>query len=386
MENNNSSKKLVIIIAIILIGIIGFFTYKYFDKTVGTIHITYKRNGASSIGKISDRLIDTNEVELPSIQRTGGYIVGWSTKKNNKKAEYKAGERIKVKKDTTLYAITYKVNSLTINANDIDFVSNKNVTCKAYNEDSTCRVHVPVFNKIGYENRGYSIYPGGVTGTIYPNSYYDLKNNVTIYPVFNMNTRGKAIQVKDTINKYNINIDIEYGCSETVINKYLGYIDNIYKYSNYILIGSKISFLAETSFNNLWGAQYLGMNYGPSSLRMFDIKCTESTRSDLYLTMVHELAHTWDFYYSNFFNNPISDEADVMNLFTKYSNYTNKPFRTYSYSNNREFFADMMRYYYFKYLDKKSDFVNLNYPEDIKVVMEKYICIASNNYDKTKCN
>ena len=171
-----------------------------------------------------------------------------------------------------------------------------------------------------------------------------------------------------------------------IINKYLGYIDNIYKYSNYILIGSKISFLAETNFNNVWGAQYLGMNYGPSSLRMFDIKCTESTRSDLYLTMVHELAHTWDFYYSNFFNNPISDEADVMNLFTKYSNYTNKPFRTYSYSNNREFFADMMRYYYFKYLDKKSDFVNLNYPEDIKVVMEKYICIASNNYDKTKCN
>lgn len=104
MENSNSSKKLVIIIAIILIGIIGFFIYKYFDKTVGTIHITYKRNGASSIGKISDRLIDTNEVELPSIQRTGGYIVGWSTKKIVRKLNIKLEKELKLKR---YYIICY---------------------------------------------------------------------------------------------------------------------------------------------------------------------------------------------------------------------------------------------------------------------------------------
>ena len=385
MESSNNRKSLILVIIVIILAIIAFFAYYNFNYSSSSVTITYKRNGATSIEKVSDKASFNNEVTLPSITRVGGYVLGWSIDENSETATYKVGEKIKIDENITLYAITYKVNSLSIYADEVDYVSEKNVTCKAFNQETSCTVHVPIFNKIGYENRGYSIYPGGITGTIYPNSDYSIKNNITIYPIFNLNTRKKVIQVKNTINKYNINIDVEYGCSDSSINRYLGYIDGIYKYSNYILIGSKISFLSESSFNTLWGQQYLGMNYGPSSLRMFDIKCTDNTRSDLYLTMVHELSHTWDFYYSNYYNIPISDEPDVMNLFTKYSNYTNKPFRTYSYSNNREFFADMMRYYYFKYLDVKDEFVNLNYPSDIKEIMEKYICIATNNYDKTKC-
>ena len=101
--------------------------------------------------------------------------------------------------------------------------------------------------------------------------------------------------------------------------------------------------------------------------------------------MVHELAHTWDFYYSNHFNSFISEQNDVRNLYSKYLNSSNRPFRDYSYTNIQEFFADSVRYYYLKYIDPSSYFQNLTYPDDVRRVLEKYICIAKNNYQKGSC-
>ena len=101
--------------------------------------------------------------------------------------------------------------------------------------------------------------------------------------------------------------------------------------------------------------------------------------------MVHELGHSWDYFYSVKKGNNITSNADIINLFNKYKNMSSRPFRDYSYSNIYEFFADMGKYYYFKYTKKSSEYVNMSYPDDIKKVMEKYICIAKNDYDEEKC-
>ena len=129
----------------------------------------------------------------------------------------------------------------------------------------------------------------------------------------------------------------------------------------------------------------MGMNYGPNGLRLFDIKCPNQIDSNYYATMVHELAHTWDFYYSNYFSRSISEENDYINLYSKYERMNQRPFRDYSYTNIREFMADTVRYYYFKYLDPRTGYKELEYPADVKNVLEKYICIANNDYKQTGC-
>ena len=108
--------------------------------------------------------------------------------------------------------------------------------------------------------------------------------------------------------------------------------------------------------------------------------------NNYYATIVHELAHTWDFYYGSVIGNDITEQSDIVNLFNKYRNMHNRPFRDYSYTDIKEFFADMVRYYYLKYIDPINSYKNLDYPLEVKKVLEKYICISSNDYDKNMCN
>ena len=84
-----------------------------------------------------------------------------------------------------------------------------------------------------------------------------------------------------------------------------------------------------SSFNTIWGSSYVGMNYGPKSLRSVDIRCSNSSYNDYYATMVHEMAHSWDFFYASKFGSNISSQNDVINLYEKYQKSKNKPFREY---------------------------------------------------------
>ena len=127
------------------------------------------------------------------------------------------------------------------------------------------------------------------------------------------------------------------------------------------------------------------MNYGPKSLRSVDVRCSPNSFNDYYATMVHEMAHSWDFYYGLKTGKNISSQNDIINLFSKYSKAKNRPFRDYSYSNIYEFVADMMRYYYFKYYVPTYGFKSSVYPSDIKKALEKYICISKNDYQEDKC-
>lgn len=355
------------------------------DKEVFTA--TFEKNGADSIEKASLTCEETNgkcEIILPSIKKEGSVILGWNDENANY-AKYKVGDKIELQGNQKFYAITYYENKLTIVNNSLDYISDNEVTCKVYNNEQNCSIVIPNYNKIGYENRGYSLRKDSLTGTIFPNQVYKLKKDVSLYPIYNTLTRGEVINVNKIISKYDFIIEIEHGCPSNVYNGYLNYIDKIYQRANYLLIGSKITFLNANTFDKLWTSRYVGMNYGPNLLRLFDVKCPSNLSVNYYPTIVHELAHTWDFYYRNYFSKNISDENDFVNLYSKYQNSKDRPFRDYSYNNIREFFADSVRYYYFKYVDPLYEYLILDYPMDIKIVVEKYMCIANNNYNKFAC-
>ena len=325
-------------------------------------------------------------VTLPAAERENGIILGYSDNKDDLVEKYKPGESITLEENISLYAISYKINSLIIVNNGVDYLEKDKIECRMYNENRKCQIILPQFNKIGYENKGYSTSNESLTGFIYPGDVYEISKDTTLYPIYSTSSRHRSLSISKTFTYQNSIIEVESGCKESVYNEYLKYLDGIKKHVPFLLLGNKITFVVDSSFDTIWGSNYVGMNFGPKSLRSVDIRCSNNSYNDYYATMVHEMSHSWDFYYGTKLGDNISSHSDIINLYNKYKNRSDRPFREYSYSSIYEFVADMMRYYYFKYYVPKSGFSNLNFPSDIKTTLEKYICVSLNDYDESKCS
>lgn len=349
----------------------------------------FKENGAL---KVSSKKITCNvyndkcEITLPMIEVLRGEVLGWSTKNNSMSAMYKVGDVITIDHDQTFYAITYYENTLTIINNELDYLSNEKVSCRVYNDAKNCRVVVPNYNKIGYETRGYSTRSDSLTGIVFPNQSYTLNKDLTLYPIYNTLFHNLVIDTQKVINRYGFVIEIENSCSSSIYNEYLNYIDRIKEKASFLLIGSKITFLTDDTFTQIWTKNYSGMNYGPYALRLVDIRCSSRNLKQAYSVVVHELAHTLDLQYSIYHDGKtISEESDLINLYVKYKDMPNRPFTDYSYSVINEFFASAVTGYYFRYIEENDETLGDDYPYDLKEVIEKYICIAKNNYVEEGC-
>ena len=350
--------------------------------------VVFRLNGATNIDKNVVRCqIEGNscKVKLPNATRDNGIVLGYSDNKDDRVAKYNVNTEIEINKSQNLYVISSKTNTLRIERNNVDYLEKDELSCQMFNEDRACKVILPKYNKVGFEIKGYSTSNESLTGFTYPNDEYALSKDGVLYPIFSTSSRHRSINVSKVLNYQESIIEIENGCSAARTKEYLGYLDDMSKYVPFLLLGNKITFVTDSSFDTIWGKTYVGMNFGPKSLRSVDIRCSDKIYNDYYATMVHEMAHSWDFYYANRLGENISSQSDIINLYNKYKNAKNHPFREYSYSNIYEFFADMVRYYYFKYYVPKSMFKDLSYPSDIKKVLEKYICIAKSNYDESKC-
>lgn len=396
----NKRKRFVITICVILIlvfSVIGIVnikklnnnTYQYnIADNSGYYTVKINLNGSSSVSeKIVRCKIDNNGcyVILPNAVRDNGTVLGYSDNKNDHEAKYSLLSRAFISSNVELYVISFSENTLTIDSNNIDFLEDNDLTCKAYNTSKSCKVTLPRYNKKGYENKGYSTSHESLTGFVYAGDIYEMSKDTTVYPIYSTSSRHKVIDI-DKVLEYNGSfIEIEKGCEESVYNNLLSYLDAIKIYAPYMLLGNKITFLSDSTFDEVWGSKYVGMNYGPKTLRSVDIRCSKTVYNDYYATMVHEMAHSWDFYYAKRLGDNISSQSDVINLYNKYKNQPRSIFREYSFSNLYEFVADMMRYYYFKEYVPRTPYKNLDYPTDIKTSLEKYICISINDYVEGKC-
>ena len=399
MYNHQKTLKITLLVLIIFLVLIVVYsmTINMFKEKEEIINnpeivsytVSFDLNGADIIETKRLSCVMENggcSIILPKAERNGGEVLGYNLKSDDINAKYLIGERINVNDNMKLYVISRKKNVVNIDNSSIDFIEENSIDCITYNDERKCKVKLPIFNKIGYENRGYSTSPSSLVGFIFPNEEYVISRDVTLYPIYGTNNHLREIEVDKTYTFLNSVIEIENGCTSDVYNEYLNYLNDISVNAPFLLLGNKISFISDNSFDKIWGSNYVGMNYGPRNLRAVDIRCGTKLINDYYGTMVHEMSHSWDFYYATKIGNNITSESDMVNLYNKYKSMSNKPFREYSYSNIYEFLADMMKYYYFKYVIPKGGYENLDYPDDIKRTLEKYICISENDYDKTKCS
>ena len=389
--NNKTIKYIIIVICLLLIVAGGLYLTGVFSdgelrSRPGEFILRIEKNGASSIdnNELSCKIVDGKcNVTLPMATRKDGEVLGYSFNKDNSVAEYKVGDTVTLTENKRIYVISYKKLSMKVVTDSIDYIATPDVSCNAYNKEDSCEVIPGPFNKEGYEVRGYSTSEKSQAGYIWPNTAFELEENLTVYPIWNTYTRGRGINVSNSFTQGSMTFDVEEGCPVSIYDDYLDYFKTIEDRASYLVIGTKVTFLTDKTFDEIWGSQYVGMNYGPTDLRMMDVRC--STGNNYYATIVHEMGHTWDFHYKSVLGKEISKQNDIINTFNKYKEMSSRPFRDYSYSDIREFFADMVRYYYLKYTDPIYEYSSKTYPDDIKGNLEKYICITDNKYKEDKC-
>ena len=438
-----------LIIANIIIGSLVIYKYLIFEKYT----VSFKLNGATTIDRdsvICDFSLSGCTVILPAFQRVDGEVIGYGYNANDTKAHYLIGEKIKLSNNEILYAISSKKNVVTI-AKEYDQIDNEDVSCIVYNEEKTCRVKLPRFNKVGYQNIGYSTgkdtlknYDGNKLAYIeyLQNEEYYLSGNILLYPRYEA-FKGKAHNVKYYGQIHGNYLEVGKDVSDENINLHKKYLDEIYQYAPYLFANVKINLLSEKEANKYWGSDYVksvGLTYATSSslARMpkdqtidikvdyYDNKNSKLAYEEKYHTLVHEMTHSWNSYYgikrkgikpteisnsndeitkkteyySDYHLSTISSQSDIKALYDKYlpqykrflSNikknknikYTG-PLSAYAFSSLSEFVSEAFAYYYLKYIVPTGEHKNANVPDDIKKVIEKYICIAKNNYQQNGC-
>lgn len=143
--------------------------------------VTYIENGSVIESSFTSCTMNNNScvVTTPNITRENSEIIGWSTKKDSKTAEYKAGTQISVTKDMTLYAITKKNINVVFDPNGTngEMVTK---TCSVYNTN-TCYVDVPEIKYTAGKIIGWNINKKSTSALVSSNTKIEVNDDITYY-------------------------------------------------------------------------------------------------------------------------------------------------------------------------------------------------------------
>ena len=133
--------------------------------------VKFNNNSGTSKSKtytaLTQNVTLNTTIRLPAVPKAVGYQnLGWTTRKGSSKVVYKAGARVKVRKDMTLYAVRRKSRYYTVN-----FYLGNGSTNSAYKklqkkvEEGTYYTLPAVPSRSGYVNLGWSIAKNGKAST-----------------------------------------------------------------------------------------------------------------------------------------------------------------------------------------------------------------------------
>lgn len=91
----------------------------YAQWTPGTYTLTYNKNGKNVTGKAPDSVQSSSQENIKiagsgSMKLNKYEFMGWSTKTDSQKADYKEGQKLRINEDTTLYAVWRRLINVNI--------------------------------------------------------------------------------------------------------------------------------------------------------------------------------------------------------------------------------------------------------------------------------
>lgn len=180
-------------------------------KETHTYKVTFNGNGASvTKSELSCSTTGLScKIKLPEIKRDNGIIIGYSENANATTPQYKVGQEISVTENKTLYAITAKKITLTINGNGAT-VSKSSVTCNIYNTGKNCKVTTPTITRSGYSIIGFNSNANATQPEYKVSTSVNIDKDKTIYAItskklkLTVNGNGaKVTKSSVTCNVYN---------------------------------------------------------------------------------------------------------------------------------------------------------------------------------------
>ena len=215
------------------------------------------------------------------------------------------------------------------------------IKCLSYN-DKGCKIDkLPIIQANGYIVYGFSTDIGGSNIDVLKSVF---KDDTTLYAKVGYTNANKVDKVNISYQKLygNVMVEVEEGIMEDDIKLLENNLDNLYKYYPEIFyFNGKIFWLMPKTYDTVLkttnshigitaGCTIYNSNYSNIFFRY------QKYNSDIFATLLHEIGHAFD----RSFNSNISNRDELINLYNKLKNTSDRPLRYYSYTNYQEFYAD----------------------------------------------
>lgn len=357
---------------------------------------------------------DRCTVKAPTLtEKTNGTAIGWSADDEARTAKIKSGSEITLTRNTVYYSIsklkvvitfdkntTYNNNTVREGQTGYNY-SKSNIaaeklsfyetSCYSYNGEGCKITKLPVIYSTGNELRGFATAKDKGTTNVYNLNF---KDDTTLYArVYNNENRG-------TFDTYtydrlgNVAIEMDKNLSQESRRAYLNYLNQLYKdMPELFYMNGKLTLLAKPTYAQSVKGSSNGITGGNVPNILINIPTTTVLDKNREATIVHELGHAFGDNYGRRTGEYPENNKELINLYNKYSNYSTKPLREYSYSHINEFFADIFRFSYEEKFHRGTDIgtatngYTYKTTEEIKNLFNKYVCIARNDYNtNASCN
>ena len=304
------------------------------------------------------------------------------------------------------YVEVYKLKGDTNSANGItrtatfvttntDFVERTSISCQ--DTGNGCTITLPKFNRKGHYSSYWSIKPitsESLSGQqwswnyFYPIGYhYTLKSDVTFYPNFNnfyytadSNTsKYRELSIQSGMEIGKTDFEFENGIPKSVINKFTKFANEVYEDMSFEFTPTKVFVMTENTYSNYSKAYGLTHNFYTDSSHdytsymtvdlMYDASGKRVVKNEAQKkvvkneidenALVHELAHTWDYFYSYQTGKTLHDQDDIKEFFNEMvsngsiNSLYSEP--TKEGGANIEWFAGMVTNYYWHILGKNDE-------------------------------
>jgi uncharacterized protein YkwD len=164
--------------------------------TSKTNQIKFEPNGATLNSTSASCTMYNQEqncqVKTPKITRTGGYALGFSPNKSATSSTYQ--NTITTAKNMTVYAISYSEYNAHFNPNGAFHIGATSLSCKAYNQNSSCSIIAPTIEKDSYTTIGWSPSSEASSVTYQVGSTITLNKNINLHGIRRVNNSGFLTQ------------------------------------------------------------------------------------------------------------------------------------------------------------------------------------------------
>ena len=318
-----------------------------------------------------------------------GYTVnGWACSDYETRKVYKEGATLSLKQNNTNKAMSYEVSCYDDISKVYDVKFNKG------NADSIVTNGSKILNRynpVRFFDPDYMPYVYSKGNSVTYTTTYKKNSDVIKSISFNKSDTVKNFNVYKDFKVLNMAFEVEKGISYNYYTQYKKKMEEVGKYMPWLFYSkAKVFLYTEKSYLKLDVRTDLGYTAGEtaglaSSMDVYDvvrIRGYDSYGEDRINVTVHELGHTFDYYYKYKTGMKISDQPDIVELYNKYKAYKkNRPISAYAYTDEGEFVAEITAAYYtFKY-NKIKNTRNYNLlPNDIIKAFEYYINNAKAMY------